>query len=224
MKRPRSHQVGELAENFAVSQFLEEGWIVNRCQVDYGYDFLLHRLPTRTIPHLFAFLQVKGTESDLGSAEINGFKFRFDIDHLLFWRETPMPVYVAIVELPKRRMFVVNTAELTRALLETGRRPWQSQKSHTFVLPPETLFDGYREYCICEELATYWERMQQTWKTAMCGPVIGPQVYRLDATVCWAMQQVEGLQSIIAEHMGGREGLQDFLDQVGLPELVPPTH
>lgn len=222
MKRPRSHQAGDLAENLVASAFLKQGWIVNPCNVDYGFDFLVQHLPSDGEGPCFAFLQVKGTDRSLPTRRGEKFGFRFSVDHLTYWGATPMPVYICVVCLEREQIFVVNADEVVRALVSRLGSAWNTAISRTVQISTESVWDGRRAEEVLGSVIRQWNSLRSLWGSAAAAESMGKSLYVSWLSGCLNLTHAVGIQHHLSDSLGGRDAAQALLKEAGLPWLRMP--
>ena len=87
MKRPDTHKAGDLAENMVEQTFLQNNWVVNRQDSDYGFDLFVQYLEHGGGANS-ALIQVKALMS-APKWKDNGFKYRLERRYLHYWNLTP---------------------------------------------------------------------------------------------------------------------------------------
>jgi len=221
MKRPKSHQAGDLAENIVAGEFLHLGWVVNPCISDYGYDFLIQLIEGSQSKPVFAFLQVKGTDQQLTPNSEASFSFAFDVEHLEYWYKTPIPVYVCIVELPTRKVFIFNAREAVRALQQRLGDDWLNARTRSVTVNVASALDSRRGDEIRTEVDNYWKETREYWAIAERAAAMGRALY---ISWLWGYMMLENavaFQTSLSEVLGNQEAEQ-LLTKAGLKPLKMP--
>ena len=222
MKRPRSHQAGDIAENAVAGAFLRNGWIVNPCTSDYGYDFMIHRIVDGAGTSIFSLLQVKGTEQNLKSNANGEFPFVFETDHLSLWARTPLPVYVCVVKFPSTEIFVFDAKDAISALYERHGGDWEKAKSRSVNISEQSILNERRAQEIENEVRNYWTHLLNVWGTAAAAASMGKALYVNWLSGYHALASVVAIQHELKDILGGKSALDEFLAKAGLAPLRMP--
>ncbi len=97
-KRPRSHELEDLAVNHVREIFTKVGWTIEDLRKDYGEDLLIRIFEGGAATHLSFFVQAKGTDHIEKYLKKSQKEIIFPIDtaHLKHWKEFWEPVVLTI--------------------------------------------------------------------------------------------------------------------------------
>ncbi len=204
MKRPRAHEVGDIAENIVAGAFLDHGWIVNRMTSDYGYDLLVSQLPTAKGPHSFSLVQIKGTDRQLDLNSEGNFSFRLATDHVKYWSETPIPVYICIVNVSTKAIWAFSKEDVVRALDNRVGEKWKNSVRATIRVNNRSLLTSERAEEIRNDVLNAWDQLRELSLTAAKAASLGAILY-----VSWlygvqALQKFKYIQSKLSEILGNK--------------------
>lgn len=227
MQRPRSHQAGELAENLVERLFIADGWIANKLQRDYGFDFLIQRLPDEeSSDSAFAFLQVKGTDKQLLPLGDRSFSFSFDVADLVYWQKSPIPVYLVIVELLTARAFVLEVKVIAGFLETQLGEPCTFNTSRSFDVPGEALYTAQRGIEIIRDVKNYWNvvrfHQKKSKMPSECHAFLPPlpkwvEDIQLRAPIYFLINPAHiQFQQDLTEILGSREEMLRMVNKAGL--------
>ncbi len=222
MKRPKSHKAGDIAENTVAGAFLRDGWVVNSCASDYGYDFLIQRLEGSEGKPLFAFLQVKGTAQHLVIEADGTFSFVFEVDHLVYWDKTPIPVYVCIVEIESSTVYVFNAGEAVVALQRRLGDDWSNARTRSVTVEAASALDMRRASEVLEEVDDYWKQTRKNWSVAEAAARMGRSLYTNWLGGCMMLEGAVTFQTNLNEVMGSEQAGRELLTNAGLRPVRMP--
>lgn len=161
MIRPREHRIGDAGEFLVAHVFVQYGWIVEKLNSDYGFDFLLQRVEGEIVTGDFALLQVKATESGdaLGMGRPPALKVT--AKHRQLWESTPIPTFLVLVDLNEERLFI---ADCRRSLTDMKQEVIGSAlpKDGSRRLRPDQFLLLTKESAsqIAADVADYWTRIR----------------------------------------------------------------
>lgn len=112
MKRPRQHQIGDTGELRVAHAFVQYGWIVEKLNSDYEFDFLLQRVERENVTGDFALIQVKATEAGDAPGAGSPPALRIAAKHQRLWQSTPIPTFLVLVDLNEDRLFIADCRSL----------------------------------------------------------------------------------------------------------------
>lgn len=222
--RPESHRVGDLAETLTQEAFLSSGWIVNRCLSDYGYDFFVMRDPSEDSSPGFAFLQVKGHGGNAFGENSSLCHVQVKTRHLRQWYGCPVPVFLCIVHVPTRSVYVVSIKEVVGSLRSEHGAEWASAKSRCIMVTTKHLFSPEVAARLLREIEHYWMIVRQAWlsSTAEGAGMSDSGTPRGFPFYDWLAQLHAYLfQRRLRKHFG-REGSCKLLGLVGLMPIRLP--
>jgi len=146
---------------------------------------------------------------------------------LLYWMNTPIPVYVAIVELITKRIFILEARNVARELEAQIGNSWASCATRRFDVPVEALYTVARGQELARDVVEYWDGIRVLWQEAVYPPrrMIAADTPRredfLDVAHRQAKKEALHFQSTLAEVLGGRAEMLRLLAQASLSEISP---
>jgi len=199
MKRPIAHTVGQRGENLVAGIFLKHGWIVERFTSDYGYDFLLQQTQNDVVVPAFAMLQVKTLQRCRSSAV----KIRLKTSHIIYWTLTPIPVWLAVVDLEAGTAYLVTAVDILEALKRRARQSWKASNSTIITVDRRSRLSSKRLRDLEASLREYWSALRDLWQRAK-------QLSSVDQTsyVSWSLSN-SALQGVIIREAFLRAELGD---------------
>lgn len=101
MKRPRSHELGDLGVNKLIGIFTERGWVCEEIKRDYGEDIFVRIFENGRSTEKYFFAQVKARESLASIKNERGeFRINFSRNHISAWLGHREPVIVFVYDAP----------------------------------------------------------------------------------------------------------------------------
>jgi hypothetical protein len=163
MKRTSAQVLGEWAEEYAIAIFMEYGWIAERCQRDYGLDLFVQPTDVLGVTAQFALVQVKARTSK--SAKRNQYRIRIASDHLRFWEQIPLPVYLAVVHPEPKELYLVNLHNFIEACKETAGEHWPRGTTAFVTFPEDAKVTPRRMQVVRREIAERYRLLAQAVRT-----------------------------------------------------------
>jgi hypothetical protein len=147
MERPPAHVAGDLGELAFERALTRESCVPNKLHRDYGYDYLAHVMDGNTVTAHVALFQVK-----TGRAADSNFHLRLEARHLTEWANSPVPTFLAAVELNTERVFVISCHDLANDL---GIKNIATE-TITIHIAPETELTPERALRLRQQITTFW--------------------------------------------------------------------
>lgn len=151
--RPQSHQTGELAEAIAREALVRAGWIVDRPESDYGYDLSLRAVTEEQVIPGLAFVQVKGTAQPRRASQLC---YRINVEKLDEWIGNPIPIFLCLVDVLGRRLFIRTVRDIVDALRDKHGENWNNAMSRTVWFDHRTRFTAARNEHLRREVDKVW--------------------------------------------------------------------
>lgn len=132
MKRPKSHQIDELAQRI-FRDAIPQSWVVNEQHEDYGIDYLVQiGKDNGDLTGINFFVQLKGQEAVSKSALDGSITFPLSSKHAKYYVEQvkDLPVFLVVVDVMNKCGWMLF---LQRTLRNDLR--WRQQKSRTVSIP-----------------------------------------------------------------------------------------
>jgi len=205
MKRPTSHITGDIAENAVTAAFLDAEWVVNPCTSDYGLDLLIHRTANSKVTGEIAFVQVKGTSSNLRCNKEGIKSFRVQLEHLKFWFRNPVPVFLAVHERPSSNTYIVDCQTLARRTKERFGGKWPDYKTISIKIKKENLLSTDVMNDIANAVSEYWSHWNPSKeeKLAIASQGMHAELARQLAPVYFAfINRIASLRKKLEEAIG----------------------
>lgn len=154
MKRPEQHRIGEWGELHVAATLVQHGWIIEKLQSDYGFDFLIQRTVNDLVTGDFALVQVKASRSqtNLGSLP----SFRIAQGHVALWESVPLPAFLIVASSESKECFLLNCKVVAKSIaarcVKVGLKD-----SHFMRVTKSDALDEARFRQLNADVAAYWE-------------------------------------------------------------------
>lgn len=149
MLRPRAHVVGELGELAFAEAMTAHGWVLTKLTPDYGFDFVGQPVEANKVTADFTLFQVKSVDRELLKHRDGVRAVRIRRKHVDLWSGVPVPVFLAVVEVPTRRIYIANAKEIVKRARPTSL-------SVLAKLQSDSLFNSSCELRLRAGVNAYW--------------------------------------------------------------------
>ena len=132
MKRPPEH-IREDVSRKILEKIIPSEWILRDIDPDYGIDKSLEIVENEIVTGKEILIQLKGTQRiDIHGDHIS---FSIDTDHLKYYLEKDVPVFLIIVDVVKEKCYWIFLQQYTYDVLNINNPSWVDQKTITIRIP-----------------------------------------------------------------------------------------
>jgi hypothetical protein len=170
---------------------------------DYGFDFIGQPLEATKVTTDFVLFQVKSRDRPLSLRPDGTYAVRIRRVHADLWKDVPVPVFLVVVEVPSRRIFLTN-----------ARQSVQSAKSDTAstsaLFREDALLDDACEHRLRAAVNAYWSTLRK-----VTGPAAAAMAATFGITGAF-MLPMSGMLVAVATLFSAL-----FTDEKGTPGVLP---
>lgn len=157
MKRPEQHRIGEWGELHVAATLVQHGWIVEKLQSDYGFDFLIQRTVNDHVTGDFALVQVKASRSQTNRGVLPS--FRITQGHLILWESVPIPAFLIVASTESKECFLLNCKVVAKSVaakcIKIGLKD-----GHSIRVAKSDALDEERFSQLDADIAAYWKEFR----------------------------------------------------------------
>lgn len=160
-KRPRSHQLEDLARNQLHAAFVKEGWSVEDLDKDYGEDLLVRIFKNGIATPYSFFIQSKATDhiEKYLSKDRKHYLYPIKTDHIEYWNKFWEPVILALWDSASG----ITYWESVQTFIEQnqGKLPEKRHKSLRVAVPHDNKLDEEGVKRIVARTISRFERFER---------------------------------------------------------------
>jgi hypothetical protein len=160
MSRPEAHRIGDVGEVIVEKAFLQAGWVMNRLNRDYGFDFMAQYVRLRRPTWAYAFIQVKALGDRLKANKAGEIPFTVDTDYLANWASCQVPAFLAVCEIPSERVFLASCHEVALAIQKRYGEHWRAAKTRTVYLHASSELSPRLFRRVAKEVQKFWKPLR----------------------------------------------------------------
>lgn len=143
MKRPRSHEIDQQAQNILSSQWPTD-WVKREQHPDYGIDYEIQVFKDENPTEIWFRIQLKGKEKYIETHDKIKISFKTDtLDY--FINKVPFPVFLFVVQVRKKEVHWIFIQKYVNEILKTNKPEWKKQQTVTIEIPKKNTFYGNQE-------------------------------------------------------------------------------
>lgn len=199
MRRTPEQALGEWGEELVIAEFMQNGWLAERCQRDYGVDIVVQPSDGYRLSGQIALIQVKARTA----REIRDGSHRLPVtvEHAEYWHGIPLPVYLAVVYAVPEQIYLINIHNVVAKASKLDP-DWANRRTLTVEFPELARFDEGRLRHVRAEIAERYQilvdAIATSWKYRGAGFFTGPPKEQRDAEALirrWASETARALST-----------------------------